>query len=84
MFSMKSSLTHPQEAVGRARRLPVPAGVCRACYNVSRNNAQGFGHAYRNVNCTFTPRREPQRSQALTSRAQARACAGLPALTEAA
>ena len=54
MFSMKSSLTHPQEAVGRARRLPVPAGVCRACYNISQNNAQGVGHDYRNVNCTFT------------------------------
>ena len=30
MFSMKSSLTHPQEAVGRARRLP-DSGWCVQC-----------------------------------------------------
>ena len=64
--------------------MPVPAGVCRACYNISRNNAQGVGHDYRNVNCTFTPRREPQRSQALALCAEALASAGLPSSTGAA
>ena len=38
-FSVKYSLTHPKEAIPRARRVPVLAGVCRAWYNISRNNA---------------------------------------------
>ena len=57
--------------------------MCRACYNISRHNAQGVGHDYRNVNCTFTPRREPQRSQALALRAEALASAGLTSSTGA-
>ena len=70
--SVKSVPMHPK---GRSRqgaaRGSSPLVSARRATTFPGSTAHGVGHDYQNLSCTFTPRREPHRSQASALRAQA-------------
>jgi len=53
-------VSEPGEPAKRAKRETMPAGLCRACWNISRGNTPGVGHLYKPP-CTKPP---PNRGKA--------------------